>query len=199
MQWVSTVSYSFLLYGRVKGDITPTRGIRQGDPLLPYIFIMCSEVLYGLYNKAQEDGSLPGIKVARNSPRLSHLLCADDTMFFCKSNRQSCQALKQILGQYEEASGQMINCQKSAVIFSSNTLQETRTIVKADLGISREGGVDKYMGFPEHFGRRKKDLFSLIVDIIRQRAISWSSKFLSTAGNIVLLKSVLAAIPTYTM
>lgn len=71
-------------------------------------------------------------------------------MFFCKTNRQSCQTLKDILKQHEEASGQMINCQKSAITFSSKTPQEIKARVKGELAIPRKGGLGK--GLPEHFG-----------------------------------------------
>ena len=60
IQCVSTVTYSFLINGSPKGRVIPSRGIRQGDPLSPYIFILCSEVLSGLCSKAQEEGSLKG-------------------------------------------------------------------------------------------------------------------------------------------
>ena len=61
MQCVSSVTYSFLINGSPRGRVRPSRGIRQGDPLSPYLFILCSEVLSGLCNRAQEDGSLKGI------------------------------------------------------------------------------------------------------------------------------------------
>lgn len=86
MQCIITVTYSFLLNGTAKGLVVPERGIRQGDPLSPYIFILCSEVLSGLCNKAQISGKLEEIRVATNSPRVNHLLFADDTMFFCRSD-----------------------------------------------------------------------------------------------------------------
>ncbi|CAA7035952.1 unnamed protein product [Microthlaspi erraticum] len=70
-------------------------------------------------------------------------------------------------------------------------------IVKSTLGIEKEGGQEKYLGLPESFGRRKKDVFTLIVDRIRQRSIKYSSRFLSSAGKLTMLKSVLSAIPTY--
>lgn len=199
MQCISTVSYSYLLNGQAKGLVVPERGIRQGDPLSPYIFIICSEVLSGLCNKAQQNGSLPGIRVSKGSPRVNHLLFADDTMFFCRSDKQSCQKLKSILQKYENASGQQINQAKSTITFSSKTDQATKETAKLVLQIYKIGGQGKYLGLPELFGRKKKDLFSLIVDRIKQRALSWSSRFLSSAGKLTLLKSVLAAIPAYTM
>ncbi|CAA7038820.1 unnamed protein product [Microthlaspi erraticum] len=199
MQCVTSVTFKFLLNGTAIGNVKPTRGIRQGDPLSPYLFILCSEVLSGLCNKAQETGQLSGIRVANGSPKVNHLLFADDTMFFCKSNEKTCKALKEILRKYEEASGQMISCQKSAITFSSKTSNEIKRKAMRILGIQQEGGKGKYLGLPEAFGRKKKDLLNSVVDRIRQRAISWSSKLLSSAGKLVMLKSVLSSMPTYSM
>ena len=168
MECISTVSYSYLINDATMGSVTPSRGIRQGDPLSPYIFILCGEVVSGLCRRAQQAGLMPGIRVAVKSPRINHLLFADDTMFFMKSDEQSCATLMSILHQYELASGQTINTNKSSISFSAKTTQETRARVKSILGIAREGGVGKYLGLPEHFGRRKKDLFTSIVDKIRQ-------------------------------
>ncbi|XP_022556970.2 uncharacterized protein LOC111205438 [Brassica napus] len=199
MQCVSTVSYSYLINDSVHGLVNPKRGIRQGDPLSPYLFILCGQVLSGLCQKAERDGTFQGIKVARGSPRVNHLLFADDTMFFCQTSHASCNKLKIILERYEKASGQKINVDKSSITFSSKTPPETKRSVKETLGIDKEGGSGKYLGLPEHFGRRKKDLFTAIVDRIRQQASSRSTRHLSRAGKLTLLKAVLTAIPTYTM
>lgn len=199
MACVTSVSYSFLVNGSPQGKVLPSRGLRQGDPLSPFLFILCSEVLSGLCVKAKLAGSLPGIKVARRSPSVNHLLFADDTMFFCKANLSNCSALSRILNRYESASGQSINVSKSAVTFSSKIAPGEKVQIMRALKISREGGVGKYLGLPEHFGRKKKDIFTSIVDKIRQRAHSWSSRFLSSAGKQVLLKAVLSAIPSYAM
>lgn len=131
MQCISTVSYSFLLNNEVAGDIHPQRGIRQGDLLSPYIFILCGEVLSGLCKKKQDVGNLQEIRVARNSLRINHLLFADDTMFFTKSDPKSCATLLEILRSYAEASGQMINIAKSSISFSGKTPQDIRARVKS--------------------------------------------------------------------
>lgn len=102
---ITTVSYSVLFNGAPRGLILPTRGIRQGDPLSPYLFIMCSEVLSGLCKRGQQSGKLKGLKVARGSPQINHLLFADDTMFFCKENGRSGKELKKILDNYEAVLG----------------------------------------------------------------------------------------------
>ncbi|KAG7616431.1 Endonuclease/exonuclease/phosphatase [Arabidopsis thaliana x Arabidopsis arenosa] len=199
MQCISTVTYSFLLNNSAQGSIVPQRGIRQGDPLSPYLFILCSEVLSGLCSNAQVDGSLTGIRVALGCPRINHLLFADDTMFFCRSDEKSCFSLLNILQRYEKASGQMINKGKSAITFSAKTSDPAKSKVHQILGMQQVGGLGKYLGLPELFGKKKRDMFNLIIDRIRQRALCWSSRFLSTAGKATMLKSVLSAMPTYTM
>ena len=100
MECVSSVTYAFLINGSLRGMVKPSRGIRQGDPLSPYIFILCSEVLSGLCNRAQDTGQLT---VARGCPQVNHLLFTDDTMFFAKANKDNTLALKEILQQYELA------------------------------------------------------------------------------------------------
>lgn len=176
MQCITSVTYSFLVNDSVHGKVVPSRGIRQGDPLSPYIFILCGEVLSGLCTRAQRSGHLAGLRVSTSAPRLNHLLFADDTMFFLNTDESSCSALMDILHQYELASGQLINSSKSSISFSAKTPHAIRQRVKSHLGIEKEGGTGKYLGLPELFGRRKKDLFTGIVDRIRVKAASWSTR-----------------------
>lgn len=199
MQCITTVTYSFLINDEVLGNVIPSRGIRQGDPISPYVFILCGEVLSGLCKEAQRDRTMTGFRIETKCPRINHLLFADNTMFFVRSSPQSCLALKDILTKYERASGQMINTSKSSISFSAKTPQEDRTRVKQTLGIEKQGGVGKYLGLPELFGWKKKDLFASIVNRIKQRAVCWSSRQLSGAGKLTLLKYVLTSIPTYPM
>lgn len=120
-------------------------------------------------------------------------------MFFIRASKEAASNLKAILLSYGEASGQAINEEKSAIMFSKRTPAVLKTSVKDILNIQNEGGVGKYLGLPEHFGRRKRDLFSSIVDMIKQKASSCSTRYLSTAGKVVLLQSVLYATPSHAM
>ena len=199
MQCISTVTYSFLINGLPRGKVVPSRGIRQGDPLSPYIFIMCSEVLSGLCNKAQEEGDFNGLQVARGCPRIFHLLFADDTMFFLHANKRNCKTLNDILRKYGEASGQSINVDKSSITFSNKAPADLKEMVKNELKIQKDGGMGKYLGLPEQFGRRKRDLYASIIDRIQQKSRGWSTKFLSSAGKLVMLQSVLAPTPSFAM
>lgn len=199
MECVTTVTYSFLINGAPQGKVTPSRGLRQGDPLSPYLFILCTEVLSGLCLNAQQNGRLRGLQVAQRSPYVNHLLFADDTMIFCKTNERNCRELRDILRRYELSSGQCINQSKSTITFSAKTPEIIIDRVKASLGINQQGGMGKYLGLPETFGRSKKDVFTGMVDKIRQKAQSWTTKFLSGAGKHVMLQSVLTSLPTYSM
>ena len=77
-----------------------------------------------------------------------------------------------ILKGYEVASGKKINALKSSISFSAKTPPEVRTRVKIQLGIEKDGGVGRYLGLHEHFGRKKKDLFASTVDRMKQKALS---------------------------
>ena len=90
MLCVKTVSYSILVNGEPRGWIKPSRGIRQGDPLSPFLFLLCTEGLHGLITKAAAQGDIKGYSLCRNSPRLTHLLFADDSLLFCRATIQEC-------------------------------------------------------------------------------------------------------------
>jgi hypothetical protein len=82
MSCVRSVSYAILINGQPYGHIKPSRGIRQGDPLSPYLFILCAEGLSSLLNKAEEEGRISGLSIARGGTKINHLFFADDSLFF---------------------------------------------------------------------------------------------------------------------
>ena len=79
MECISTASYSFLVNGEVKEYVVPQRGIRQGDPLSPYLFLLCSEGFSNLLQKAVTEKKIEGMKITRQGPRLTHLFFANDS------------------------------------------------------------------------------------------------------------------------
>jgi hypothetical protein len=85
MLCVETVDYSVILNGSMIGPVVPGRGLRQGDPLSPYLFILCAEGLSALIRKAEGRGDIHGVKICRNAPIVSHLLFADDCFLFFSS------------------------------------------------------------------------------------------------------------------
>jgi hypothetical protein len=105
MGCVSSVSYAILVNGQPVGYIKPSRGIRQGDPLSPYLFLLCSEALSALLMRAEKNGVLIGVPTSKKGPTLSHLFFVDDSLIFCKANSVEWRRLTKILEKYEAASG----------------------------------------------------------------------------------------------
>ena len=97
MNCISTVSYSILINGVTHGNIIPTKGLRQGDPLSPYLFLLCAEGLTGLVLEATRSSILLGISICRGSPTITHLLFADDSVIYTKANGQESRELQSIL------------------------------------------------------------------------------------------------------
>ena len=126
MLCVKTVTYSILVNGKPKGMIKPTRGIRQGDPLSPFLFLLCTEGLNGILNKAAHQGHIKGYSLCRNSPRLTHLLFADDSLLFCRSTIEECHRVLDILVVYGKCSGQQINRSKTTIFFSKSMKVNSR-------------------------------------------------------------------------
>jgi len=109
MQCVTSVQYSVIINGSLVGEIRPSRGIRQGDPISPYLFIICVEALSALIMRAERSGAISGVPSSPSGPKISHLFFADDSILFCKSNAVEWKRLMKILGIYENASGQKLN------------------------------------------------------------------------------------------
>lgn len=84
MRCVTTVTYSFRLNQSIFGTIHPKRGLRQGDPLSPYLFVLCAQGFSSLFSKAVERRLIRGIKVVNSCPIISHLFFADDSLIFYK-------------------------------------------------------------------------------------------------------------------
>lgn len=100
MQCVSTVSYAVSINGRIGSFFKLTRGLRQGDPLSSFLFLICSEGLSALMRLAIKDGLLKGAKASRNGPQISHLLFANDCILFDKATLEGANVLKLILKEY---------------------------------------------------------------------------------------------------
>lgn len=118
MGCVSSVKYRIKINGELSQDFSPERGLRQGNPMSPYLFLLCAEGLSALLAHAEREGRLHRIRIYRNAPAVSHLLFADDSLIMCKACPGEAQQLKDIFNVYEECLGQMINVDKLAVMFS---------------------------------------------------------------------------------
>jgi hypothetical protein len=121
MACVTSINYRVRFNSEETEAFTPTRGIRQGDPLAPYLFLICAEGLLSLLAYEEMTGGIQGIKVCRGAPSVSHLLFADDSLILMSANMTNATALRNALEMYCASSGQMVSDLKSSIIFSPNT------------------------------------------------------------------------------
>ena len=153
MSCIKSVSYSVLLNGVPDNAIKASRGLRQGDPLSPYLFLVCAIGLQGLIHKAEADGSLRGVSICRNGPCVSHLFFADNSVLFCRVKELECQVILDILSIYERGSGQKINKYKTNIFFSSNIQHDLQTRIQQLLGVPAIRQYEKYLGLLAFVGR----------------------------------------------
>ena len=91
MGCITTTTYSILINCEPHGNIVPTRGLRQGDPFSPYLFLLCTKGFHGMLKKAEDLGEIRGVSISCNGPKLTHLLFADDSLIFCRAQNNDCQ------------------------------------------------------------------------------------------------------------
>jgi hypothetical protein len=143
--------------------------------------------------------SLAGIQVVATAPKVNHFLFADDLILFGKATSDEAIKLKEVLNVYCNASGQWINHEKSYVYFGKKCPGVVKENIKIILEVNNETLKDKYLGLPSDVGRTKNGTFGYIKDRVWKRLQGWMEKTLSGGGKEILIKSVIQAIPTYSM
>lgn len=199
MMCVTSVSYSISFQGSNIGPILPKRGLRQGDPLSPYLFLLCVEGLSLSLKSAANNAFISGCRICSQAPAITHLLFADDSFLFFKATVDEANSIKEILSRYEFLSGQAVNYQKSAIFFSSNVRRDKQAEIKSILQVHSDIGNSKYLDLPSLIGKSKKSVFNYLKDKVWTKIKSWNTKLLSRAGKAVLLRNVAQTIPAYTM
>lgn len=199
MKCVSSVTYLVLINDQPHGVIVPQRGLRQGDPMSPALFVLCSEGLNHLLTRAERDEEITGIKFGRTGPSVNQLHFADDCLFACQANEEQSNNLISTLKRYEQVTGQRLNPAKSSIIFGKRVQEDEKASVKAVLGIEVEGGMDRYLGLPEITRGSKIKLFSYLKERMSNKISGWHAKHLSQGGKEVLIKAVASALPVLPM
>ena len=120
------MSYSISVNGEHKGEISPTRGNHQVDPLSPYLFLLCLEGLKRMLQQATRDNLIRGFSLCKNGPKITRLFFADDNLLFCQARMEDLQAIQHILSLYKGASGQQINRGKTTFFFSKAVMEDKK-------------------------------------------------------------------------
>ena len=150
MNCVSKASSAILINGRRTEEFQHTRGLRQGDPMSPYLFNILLESLIGMINEACFKGDWTPFGVGRRNVPVSHLLFADDLLLFGRVDEQTAFIVRRVLENFCQASGQKINEAKSKLIFSANTDTDTehRGLFMDTLGVEESNSLGMYLGLP---------------------------------------------------
>ncbi|KAK8936556.1 putative ribonuclease H protein [Platanthera zijinensis] len=194
MECISFPRFGLLINGTRSKWINATCGLRQGCPLSPYLFILCSDFL-SLLIKANKSPGI-GMKINLTAPKISHLLFADDTLLFGSATTRTANELANIMNHYCTLSGEAVNSHKSQVIFGPKVPAATKGNILKLLGHSSSNAFS-YLGIILRPGKCRTADFDKLLDVITGKIRSWGLRHLSLAGRAALIKSTLSAIPLH--
>ncbi|KAJ3687279.1 hypothetical protein LUZ61_016443 [Rhynchospora tenuis] len=185
--------------GMGDGFIHPTRGLRQGCPMSPYCFIMAMEMLTRKLRHAQVMGQIRGIKLAQSCPLLTHVIYADDLILLGNVDGAEVQQLSNIMEEFGNVSGLVINPAKSKLWFSKCCTEQAIQTVQDNLRADPAGHEERYLGALLSSSNNAKKTGNMLLERLKSKLAGWRSNLLSHAGRLVLIKSVLMSVPVYFM
>jgi exonuclease III len=195
---ISSVQFSVLVNGSPEGFFSCSRGLRQGDPLSPLLFLLVMEVLSRMLNKVEEEGLIQGFRAGNNAVDglcISHLLYADDTILFCDADPDKLLYVRMVLTCFEAVTGLRVNMAKSEMV----PVGEVQNISElAESLCCHIGGLPlSYLGMPLGASYKAVAVWNPIIEKLERRLSGWQKLYLSKGGRLTLLKSTLSSLPTY--
>ncbi|GJV24186.1 RNA-directed DNA polymerase, eukaryota [Tanacetum coccineum] len=188
---------SIIINGSPTSEFQLHRGLKQGDPLAPYLFILVMESFHLSITRATDAGLFKGIKID-SSLMISHLFYADDAVFIGEWSEKNVENIMHILHCFSLVSGLKINLQKSHLL-GVGISTEIVNAAAMFLGCSVMRAPFKYLGVMVGGNTSLVKSWDEIIGKLNSRLSKWKSSTLSIGGRLTLLKSVLGSSPIYTM
>lgn len=195
-QCISTPKFSIIFNGVSKGFFSTNRGLQQGAPISPYLFILMVEVLGRSLRKAKEEGHIIGLKLARDSDCYTHHQFVDDTILMGKVDKKEARKLNDILSHYEETSIQKINLQKIK-LFVLHSSQVKRRKLANIFGCQSSELPSVYLKMLFFEGRIKASYWKNLINKIQRKLVGWKNQMLSYVGQLSLIEHTLLSILIY--
>lgn len=199
MSCVMGASLSLLWNGSKLSEFSPGRGLRQGDPLSPYLFVLCMEKLSHMIIQSCMRGDWRGLKASKNGRVITYLFYADDLILFSKAEDKDCSNIFNILKIFCDISGQLVNFKKSKLFCSKSVPFFRAQALSAKMGIPLTNDLGAYLGLPLVHKNVFNNHYKFIIDKVHKKLSNWKAKSLSVAGRHTLIKSVTSAIPSHVM
>jgi hypothetical protein len=189
---------SVLVNGSPTREISIQRGLKQGDPLAPFLFLLVAEGFGGAMRRAEQLRIFKGFNIRSGGPTISHIQYADDTLCIGEASVENLWTLKAILKGFEFASGLKVNFLKSSIIginVENHFMDMACTFLNCSSGVVPF----KYLGLPVGANPRRLATWTPMVEKVRRKLNSWGNKHISFGGRLVLINSVLNSIPIFYM
>ena len=197
---ISTTSFSINVNGEAYGDFQATRGIRQGCPLSPYLFVLAINELSLRLQDAIENAGLTGVTLGPGCPPIHSILFADDLIICGKTDIQEIYIINNILQSFCAMSGQTPSWTKSSILFSKKVSEATKTQIKVVFSVTDFKPNTMHLGHPLLISHRDKSkAYEFIHQKFKSRLTMLKANILNHAGRLALIQSVFASIPIYYM
>ncbi|KAA3474835.1 GTP cyclohydrolase 1-like [Gossypium australe] len=195
---ISSSTMQILWNGVPSRSFKPVRGIRQGCPLSPYLFVLCMEWLGHFISSEMKIGRWHPIRLSRSGPALSHIFFADDLVIFSKVEMNQTHLLKDILRCFCDLSDHKISARKSKMFFSKGVDTSLSDQISQLFSFQKVRNLGNYLGVLLH-NRVTRSTLKFVIDKVKSKLQNWDARKLSLAGRVTLAQSVLLAIPSYFM
>nr|KAJ0184913.1 hypothetical protein LSAT_V11C900471370 [Lactuca sativa] len=193
---LSSARASVIINGSASKEFPLRRGVRQGDPLSPFLFILVAEGLNIALEEAKEQGIFKGVQLPNNGPNISHLQYADDAIFLGSWSIQNAKNLVRILRCFELSSCLKVNITKSK-LFGIGVREVELEYLSRSVNCSIGNLPFIYLGMPVGASMSRVVHWNPLISKFQAKLSKWKAKNLSFGGRLTLCKSVLGSLGSF--